>query len=214
MSNHRINKPDYSDRAVFEALANALMHRDYNVIGSEVHVDMFADCLEISSPGGMADGTLIQECEIEDILSTRRNPIIAEIFHRLDYVERRGSGLKKIRLETSYLHGYTEEYAPKFKSTPTSFRVIFMNMNYNMNSASEQVGEQVSEQDDLHKDRMNKVLLFCETAKTRNEIQDFIGISSRRFFAENILKPLLDAGELQMTLPDKPNSSNQKYVKA
>jgi len=210
MSNHRINKPDYADRAVFEALANSLMHRDYDVIGSEVHVDMFDDRLEIYSPGGMADGTLIQERDIDAVPSTRRNPIIAEIFHRLDYIERRGSGLKKIRLETSYLHGYTEEHAPKFRSTPTAFHVVFRNMNYDLNSASEQVSEQVGEQDE----RLAKVLLYCETAKSRNDIQDFIGISSRRFFAENILKPLLESGQLRMTIPDKPNSRNQKYVKA
>jgi ATP-dependent DNA helicase RecG len=105
MSNHRVNKPDYADRAVFEILANALMHRDYDVIGSEVHVDMYDDRLEVYSPGGMPDGTLIQERDIEDVSSTRRNPIIAEIFHRLDYIERRGSGLKKICDETSYLYG-------------------------------------------------------------------------------------------------------------
>jgi len=61
MSNHRVVKPDYADRAVFEALANALMHRDYAVLGSEVHVAMYDDHLEIYSPGGMTDGTLIQE---------------------------------------------------------------------------------------------------------------------------------------------------------
>ena len=71
---HRINKPDYADRAVFEALANALMHRDYTVIGSEVHVDMYDDRLEIYSPGGMPDGTLIQQCDIEEVPSMRRNP--------------------------------------------------------------------------------------------------------------------------------------------
>ena len=130
MSDHRVNKPDYAVRAVFEALANAFMHRDYDVTGSEIHVDMYDDRLEIYSPGGMVDGTLIQARDIEDVSSMRRNPIIAEIFHRLDYIERRGSGLKKIRVETSYLHGYTEKYAPEFRSTPTAFHVILKNMNY------------------------------------------------------------------------------------
>ena len=135
MSDHRVNKPDYADRAVFEALANALMHRDYDVIGSEIHVDMYDDRLEIYSPGGMADGTLIQEREIDKVPSTRRNSIIAEMFHRLDYVERRGSGLKKIRTETSHLFGYAEEYAPEFRSTPTAFHVILKNMNYDRGKA-------------------------------------------------------------------------------
>jgi ATP-dependent DNA helicase RecG len=112
MSDHRVNKPDYADRAIFEALANALMHRDYTIIGSEVHVDMFDDRLEIYSPGGMPDGTLIQERDIEEIASARRNPVIAEIFHRLDFIERRGSGLKKIRNETANLYNFTNDRAP------------------------------------------------------------------------------------------------------
>jgi ATP-dependent DNA helicase RecG len=71
------------------------------------------------------------------VSSTRRNPIIAEIFHRLDYIERRGSGLKKIRDETSYLYGYTEEFSPVFRSTPTAFHVILKNMNYSLHFQSD-----------------------------------------------------------------------------
>lgn len=140
MSDHRVNKPDYADRAAFEALANALMHRDYTVIGSEVHVDMFDDRLEIYSPGGMPDGTLIQERDIDKVPSTRRNPIIAEIFHRLGFIERRGSGLKKIRDATADLYGYTDDFAPEFVSTRTAFHVILKNMNYNLDSNGVEVG--------------------------------------------------------------------------
>ena len=210
MSDHRINKPDYADRAVFEALANALMHRDYDVIGSEVHVDIFDDRLEISSPGGMADGTLIQEQEIGNVLSTRRNPIIAEIFHRLDYIERRGSGLKKIRLETSFLHGYTEEYAPMFRSTKTAFHVVFKSMNYDLHGTAGQVAGHVTGQDN----RIVSLLIFCTSPRTRKEMQEFVGIASRDHFKKAFLVPLIDAGQLQMTIPDKPSSRNQKYVKA
>jgi ATP-dependent DNA helicase RecG len=209
MSDHRINKPDYADRAVFEALANALMHRDYDVIGSEVHVDMFDDRLEIYSPGGMADGTLIQEREIDSVPSTRRNPVIAEIFHRLDYVERRGSGLKKIRNETENLHNYTEEFAPEFRSTPTAFHVILKNMNYDLHGSTEQVTEQVTEQDN----RINSLIEFCASPRTRKEMQEFIGIASRVHFNYTYLVPLLESEQLRMTIPDKPNSRNQKYVK-
>ncbi|MEG2987706.1 MAG: ATP-binding protein, partial [Lachnospiraceae bacterium] len=130
VANGRINKPDYAERAVFEALANALMHRDYSIVGSEVHIDMYDDRIEICSPGGMYDGTMIQELNIEEVSSRRRNPYIADIFHRLDYVERRGSGLKKIQDETKLLYGYTDKYAPKFLSSRTDFRVVLMNLNF------------------------------------------------------------------------------------
>jgi ATP-dependent DNA helicase RecG len=111
-SDHRVDKPDYADRAVFEGIANALMHRDYAVIGSEIHIDMYDDRLDIYSPGGMVDGSLIQDWDIETVPSIRRNPTVADIFHRLDFAERQGSGLKRIREETSLLAGYTEENEP------------------------------------------------------------------------------------------------------
>ena len=47
--------PDYCERSVFEALVNALIHRDYLILGSEVHIDIYDDHLTITSPGGMVD---------------------------------------------------------------------------------------------------------------------------------------------------------------
>jgi len=129
-ADRRVDKPDYSERAVLEAMVNALIHRSYLVMGSEVHIDMFDDRLEISSPGGMFSGGLVQEQDIESIDSDRRNPIIADLFHRMRYMERRGSGLKKIVNETRQLPGYSDDLRPAFTSTNSSFRVTIWNVNY------------------------------------------------------------------------------------
>jgi ATP-dependent DNA helicase RecG len=209
-ADHRINKPDYADRAVFEALANALMHRDYGIIGSEVHVDMYDDRLEIYSPGGMPDGALIQERNIDKVPSIRRNPIIAEIFHRLGFIERRGSGLKKIRNETAELYGYTSDRAPKFESTRTAFHVTLKNMNYgNLDGATNQVTVQDNNQDA----RIESLIDFCSIPRTREEMQQYLGVTNRGYFRTKIIRPLLESGQLVMTIPDKPNSRNQKYIK-
>ena len=126
----RVDKPDYAERAVMEALVNALIHRDWLIQGSEVHIDIYDDRLEISSPGGMYSGKMIQDLEIEQLKSERRNPVIADLFHRMKYMERRGSGLKKIVAETKKLPGYSEKFKPEFYSTTSSFTVVLKNVNY------------------------------------------------------------------------------------
>lgn len=129
-ANSRIEMPDYCARSVFEALVNALIHRDYLILGSEVHIDIYDDRLTITSPGGMADGTRIQERDISNISSTRRNPVLADIFGRLGYMERQGSGFKKITESYRAAHNYRDELEPKFYSDASSFQVTLYNLNY------------------------------------------------------------------------------------
>ncbi len=129
-ANSRIEMPDYCERSIFESLVNALIHRDYLISGSEVHIDIYNDRLTVYSPGGMADGTLIQERDISNISSTRRNPALADIFARLGYMERQGSGFKKITESYHAAHNYRPELEPKFYSDITSFQVTLYNLNY------------------------------------------------------------------------------------
>lgn len=120
----RKNKPEYAERAVFEAMVNHFIHRDYTVMGGEVHLDIYDDRLTVISPGGMYNGMLIQDLDIADVSSERRNPILANVMAQLDYMEKRGSGLTRICNETKALDGYKDELKPVFKSTPTQFQTI------------------------------------------------------------------------------------------
>lgn len=127
---YRVEYPDYPEPAVSETLVNAIIHRDYMDKGSEIHVDMFDDRLEVFSPGGMVDGTFIQDKELNRLSSKRRNPIIADVFSRMDLMERRGSGLRKIVDSYTELEQYSKDLMPAFHSTETDFYVILKNMNY------------------------------------------------------------------------------------
>lgn len=120
----RKNKPEYAERAVLEAMVNHFIHRDYTVMGSEVHLGIYDDRLTVTSPGGMYNGLLIQDLDIKDVSSERRNPILANVMAQLDYMEKRGSGLTRICNETKALEGYKDELKPMFKSTPTQFQTI------------------------------------------------------------------------------------------
>lgn len=128
----RIEMPEYPERAVLECIVNALIHRDYMIPGSEVHIDIFDDRMEIYSPGGMADGTRIQERDVSDVSSIRRNPVIADIFSRMNYMERRGSGFKKIREDYFNAFNFQHQLEPKFYSDLSSFIVTLYNLNYNV----------------------------------------------------------------------------------
>ena len=209
---YRVDKPDYANRAVTEALVNALIHRDYIVRGSEIHIDMYDDRLEIQSPGGMFEGKPIQDCNISTVGSVRRNPVIADLFHRMRFMERRGSGLRKIISETEKLPGYTEELRPEFYSTATDFRVVLKNVNYNMRGSDYDTTHD-NMHDATHDKKAMSLIDFCAEERTRDEIMAFLGLENREHFRKNYLKPLLDSGKIKMTIPDKPKSKNQKYVR-
>ena len=153
-----------------------------------------------------------KEYDIYSIRSMRRNPVIADLFHRMKYMERRGSGLRKIVSETEQLPGYKEAYKPEFSSTATDFRVILKNVNYNLEGDAHQVIHQVTHQVIELSTVSKQILAFCTTPKSKKELAVFCGFKDLRNFTLKHINPLLESGQLEMTIPDKPKSRNQKYI--
>ena len=91
----------------------------------------------------------------------------------MKYMERRGSGLRKIVSETEKLPGYTAAYKPEFSSTATDFRVILKNVNYNMCGAS----VHDAAHDTAVISKQNLLLEFCADPKSRDEMQTYIDVS-------------------------------------
>uniref|UniRef100_UPI004025ABF6 ATP-binding protein n=1 Tax=Gemmiger formicilis TaxID=745368 RepID=UPI004025ABF6 len=147
--NSREELPEYVERSYHEALVNALAHRDYLVYGSEVHIDIYDDRLEIYSPGGMPDGSMIQDRDPLTVPSTRRNPVLADVFNRLGYMERKGSGFGKILNGYKTQINYTEDERPTFRSDRYQFTVIMPNLNYGVPQDVPQRVPQDVPQDDL-----------------------------------------------------------------
>ena len=131
-ANSREEMPEYVERSYHEALVNALAHRDYLVNGSEVHIDIYDDRMEIYSPGGMPDGSVIQDRDPLTVPSTRRNPVLADVFNRLGYMERKGSGFGKIISGYEFQINYSEGKRPTFRSDRYQFTVVMPNLNYNV----------------------------------------------------------------------------------
>ena len=128
-ADRRLEYPEYPERAVEEGLVNALIHRNYLELGSEVHIDMYDDRLEIYSPGGLMDGGSIKDMDVMNMASRRRNPVLADIFSRLKYMERRGSGFRKMVLAYKGHDGYKEGMDPTFTTPWDSFVLTLPKFN-------------------------------------------------------------------------------------
>ena len=131
-ANSREEMPEYVERNYNEAIVNALAHRDYLVNGSEVHIDIYDDRMEIYSLGGMPDGSMIQDRDPLTVPSTRRNPVLADVFNRLGYMERKGSGFGKIISGYEFQINYNEGKRPSFRSERYQFTVVMPNLNYDV----------------------------------------------------------------------------------
>ena len=121
--------PEYDEIAVREAIVNAIIHRQYTNVGSEVTVDIYDDRIVVTSLGPMASGKLINKELENDVPSIRRNPILADIFARMKFMDRRGSGFDKILTGTNRLFDDDKNHV-EFYATGTHFSVIIYNANY------------------------------------------------------------------------------------
>ena len=171
-ANSREEMPEYVERSYHEALVNALAHRDYLVNGSEVHIDIYDDRMEIYSPGGMPDGSMIQDRDPLTVPSTRRNPVLADVFNRLGYMERKGSGFGKIISGYEFQINYDESKRPSFRSDRYQFTVVMPNLNYDVShdfEENEAMSESMSESmSKLERTRMQIILHYLDTNKEIN----------------------------------------------
>lgn len=221
------NKPEYAERAVLEALVNHFIHRDYTVMGSEVHLDIYDDRLAITSPGGMYSGQSVQDLPIEEISSDRRNPILADVMAQLDYMEKRGSGLKRICNETKALDGYKEDMKPVFRSTTSQFMTIIYSVEYATKGDEivvkaginkEQVvtkqslsNHQVVVKLSLSIPNIGELLRKMVSPMSAKNMRLFCGQKDSTYFKANVIDSLITEGLVAMTHPDSPKSPTQKY---
>ncbi len=114
----RIDYPQYSLRAVFEAVVNAVVHRDYSIWGGRIRLHLFADRLELYSPGALPNSMTVETLQM---ISMPRNEVLSSLFSRYypvrdtglgrEYLmDRRGSGVDVILAESEQLSGKTPIY--------------------------------------------------------------------------------------------------------
>ena len=115
----RVDLPQYSEKALFEATVNAVVHRDYSIRGSKVRLSMFEDRLEIQSPGSLPNNLTLESMEARQVT---RNEALASVLTRMPvvgirgsadrqyFMERRGDGVPIILRETRGLSGKRPDY--------------------------------------------------------------------------------------------------------
>ena len=172
----RIDKRDYPNEAIREALLNALVHRDYGLSPATL-ISIFDNRIEIVTIGGLMKGVSLNDIMLG--VSALRNPYLADVFYRLNLIEAYGTGMPKI----------TESYKtfaaqPTIELSDNAFKITLPNTNFKTLNTLQLDG------------REKQVMGLLENTKhiTRAQVQDALGISQAT--AISLLRDMLNKGLL------------------
>lgn len=192
----RADRTEYPMVAVREIILNALIHRDYSIHTdcSPIRVVLYSNRMEVENPGGLYGRITVDE--LGKMSADTRNPFIAGGLEVLLGTENRFSGIP------TTIHEMKKAGLPPavFESKRGIFKVTL----YNYRSESRDKTALNS--------TMREIIAYCTQPRSRNEIAEHVGIETPSYVVQRYLRPLLDMGLLEMTMPDKPKSKNQKYV--
>lgn len=201
LENKTISRITYKERidtrlwnavALREAIINAVIHNDYT---REIppKFEIFSDRLEITSYGGLFEG--MTQDDFFEGLSLPRNKELMRIYKDLGMVEQLGSGVPRI------LQAYNKDC---FKFSENYLRMTFPATEKLPMQATQQATQQVTQQ-------VEELLKIFAGEHTRKDLQNRLELSDRENFRKNYLQSALDEKLIELTIPEKPNSSKQKY---
>lgn len=186
----RIDKRDYPEVAVREALLNSLVHRDYGFSASTL-ISVYSDRIEFISIGGLPTGVTLDDVLLG--LSVCRNPKLANVFYRLELIEAYGTGLRKI------MNAYKGSgKTPEIETTNNAFKIILPNLNEETATQSVPYHEQ-SPGDDI-------LWMVKEGPVSRLEVEQALGVSQAT--AARLLKQLIQNGKLVQ----QGRGKNTRYI--
>lgn len=177
---NRVDKWDYPVEALREALLNAIVHRDYAFSGSII-INVNENCIEFISLGGLVRGLTADD--IRNGISQLRNRNLAELFHRLNFIESYGTGIRRILALYSNC-----KKQPTISITSNSFKITLPNMN---NSAVDEKNRELTEQEQAIVN-----YLGANKEMTEIDVQQLLGVKKTRAF--NIIKEMKDAGVISV----------------
>ncbi|EOS71790.1 hypothetical protein C818_00594 [Lachnospiraceae bacterium MD308] len=179
---YRIDRRDYPETAVREALLNLLVHREYSFRAS-TFISLYADRLEFTSIGGLVSGISLKDVTMG--ISVCRNAKLANVFYRLELIEAYGTGIIKI-METYKGTGMT----PQIETSDNAFKIILPNLNAMPEPARQM---QVNPEEGTLEE---KVIALTKQRGfvTRKEIEILLGIGQSS--CGRLLKKMIEKGLL------------------
>ena len=193
-SRERVERRLVDPIALREAVINAIVHNDYSREVPPVF-EIYSDRFEITSYGGLPTG--LSEDDFFGCRSMSRNRELMRVFKDVGLVEQLGSGMSRI------LKAYDRS---AFSISPNFLVVSF---RYPMGLAP-QVNPQAAPQESIE----DRILSYCMQPRSKKEIAAHLGYKDAKSFGERYIQPLLTAGLLVQTIPEKPTSRNQQYKTA
>ena len=188
--------------ALREAILNAVVHKDY-ASNVAIQISVYPDKLMIWNPGQLpADWTL--EKLMGKHASHPYNPDIANAFFRAGLIESWGRGIERI-IEACDKEGYP---APQWMLEPGGLWVTF---SYPTEQARPVTPEVTGEVTGEVAGEVDRLLCVMRGELSRQQIQQALALRHEDHFREAYLKPALALGLIEMTIPDKPTSSKQRY---
>ena len=170
----------YPKEAVREALVNAIAHRDYSINGTQIDVDIYADRMDIVSPGSWLLPKPYAEYPIGSIPSIRRNTIIAACLDVANLMERGGTGFQTM-VDSYAIYG--EDKQPGVLIYPGYLDLRLFDVLYENKTDDEEI------------DNKEKILeLLKEGPKQIKELQAATKYKSRSQFLARVINPMISAG--------------------
>ena len=203
-----IQRVSARDKILREIIANLLMHRDFSS-GYVPKLVIERDKITTEN-ANLAHGH--GNLNLKTFRPFAKNPPIAKVFREIGLADELGSGMRN-----SYK--YTKMYSggePVFTEADIFTTIIPLSEAATdtvgpFTQDTPQVTPQVTPQD--LDQRLAELIEFCGIPRSKREIMDYLGLTDSKNFRERYLVPLLNAGKIEMTIPDKPNSRKQKYKK-
>ena len=198
-SGKREDRTDYPIIAVREALLNTLVHRDYSIHteGMPIQILMYPDRIEIRNPGGIYGRLRVDQ--LGKMQPDTRNPVLVTALEVMGLTENRYSGIPTIRRSMKDFN--LED--PVFADERGTFTVILYNRDSIRDNTSQRKMTEKEEE----------LLNFLKIPRSRNEIAEYLGIGTIAYVMQTYINPLVEKGLVRLTIPEKPKSPKQRFVR-